>query len=565
MTKTLHFETIRDRLDGETPQTDALAAAYVEFDHRLDTLGAAGVRDVLADWDVLRRRLESWSAMVHLRFAQDTTDAQAKARREYADRLAPVITGHDVALKRRLLERHEDQLEPHVAALWRTDITTFNPAIAADLEEESRLVARHTEILASARLHIGGREVNLAGLAPFAENLDRELRHEAERQRWDFFASHGDELDSIYDRLVRLRHEMARKLGFADYTELGYRRMRRVDYAPGDVARFREQVRQHVVPLVSALMEQRRSENGWPSLHAWDESLIDPRGNPTPDGDHDTLIERARTMFDRLDPGMGAFYAIMVDGGFLDLRNRPGKAGGGFCTGFPTDGVPFIFANFNGTHHDINVFTHEMGHAFQNWESRFLPGIDVLWPTMEAAEINSMGLEFLTYPQIGLLVGEDNAARFRRMHLIGSLTFLPYGVCVDHFQHEVYANPTMSPAERHALWHRLERTYMPWRDWGDLGYPAMGGRWQAQHHIYGHPFYYIDYALALCCAMQYWLWDRRDHAAAMASYVGLAALGGSRPFTELVRHAQLASPFGESALVEVVDEAARTLELAPHA
>ncbi len=131
----------------------------------------------------------------------------------------------------------------------------------------------------------------------------------------------------------------------------------------------------------------------------------------------------------------------MHEGGFLDLKNRPGKAGGGFCTSFPTVGVPFIFANFNGTHHDIGVFTHEMGHAFQNWESRDQPGVDYLWPTMEAAEIHSMGLEFLTYPEIGNLVGEDAADRFRRMHLIGALAFLPYGVCVDHFQHEVYAHP----------------------------------------------------------------------------------------------------------------------------
>ena len=186
----------------------------------------------------------------------------------------------------------------------------------------------------------------------------------------------------------------------------------------------------------------------------------------------------------------------MEEGGFIDLKNRPGKAGGGFCTSFPTLGAPFIFANFNGTHHDIGVFTHEMGHAFQNWESRFQPGIDYLWPTMEAAEIHSMSLEFLTHPHMGLLVGEDAAERFRRMHLETSLAFLPYGVCVDHFQHEVYANPEATPAERHAIWQRLERRYMPWTDYGDLAYPAMGGRWQAKPHIYRSPFYYIDYTLA---------------------------------------------------------------------
>ncbi len=271
------------------------------------------------------------------------------------------------------------------------------------------------------------------------------MRHEAERVRWGFFAANAAALDEIYDQLVKLRHGMARKLGFQTYTPLGYRRLRRVDYGPDDVARYRDQVVRHVVPLVGRLLEARRAVNGWDRLRFWDEALIDPAGNPKPAGDHDTLVDAARTMFDGMDPRLASFYRLMSQGGFMDLKNRPGKAGGGFCTSFPTEGVPFIFANFNGTHHDIGVFTHEMGHAFQNWESREQPGVDYLWPTMEAAEINSMGLEFLSYPGIGLLVGEAAADRFRRMHLIGALAFLPYGVCVDHFQHEVYANPDASP------------------------------------------------------------------------------------------------------------------------
>jgi M3 family oligoendopeptidase len=249
----------------------------------------------------------------------------------------------------------------------------------------------------------------------------------------------------------------------------------------------------------------------------------------------------------------------MSDGGFMDLKNRPGKAGGGFCTSFPTEGVPFIFANFNGTHGDINVFTHEMGHAFQNWKSRDLPGIDVLWPTMEAAEINSMALEFLTYPQMALMVGDAAADRFRRMHLIGSLAFLPYGVCVDHFQHEIYDNPAMSPAERNATWRRLETLYMPWRDYGDLAHPAGGGRWQAQLHIYRLPFYYIDYTLALCCAMQFWIAARDAPDDAMRRYRDLAALGGSAPFTALVASAGLVSPFEDGALEGVVRVAGNLL------
>ncbi|SDC67306.1 M3 family oligoendopeptidase [Belnapia rosea] len=548
-------------LDFPAPTRESLAADHAALDALLD---AGRLDEALAAWDRGRRDTESWSSLVHLRFAQDTTSAEAKAAREYADALSPEATGHEVALKRRLLALPDRAAlnaaaGPHVLRLWETDITTFDPVIAEDLEEEARLTARYTELMASAKLTIQGTTTNLSGLAPFAEDPDRATRHEAEALRWGFFAEHGEALDGIYDALVRLRHGMARKLGYENYLPLGYRRLRRTDYDAADVARYRNQVAEHVVPLVGRLLEARRQRFGWDRLRYWDEALVDPEGNPKPIGDHDTLVAAAQTMFDRMDPRLAEFYRLMERGGFLDMRNRPGKAGGGFCTSFPSVGVPFIFANFNGTHHDIGVFTHEMGHAFQNWESRGLPGIDQLWPTMEAAEIHSMGLEFLTYPHMGLLVGEGAAERFRRMHLETSLAFLPYGVCVDHFQHEVYENPQATPAERHAIWQRLERRYMPWTDYGDLAYPAKGGRWQAKQHIYNSPLYYIDYTLALCCAMQFWVKARRDPPAALADYVALCGRGGSAPFQNLVRSAGLISPFAPGALADVVREAEAVL------
>jgi M3 family oligoendopeptidase len=543
------------------PTLAGLAEGYVAIGAALDR----GERTAaLAVWDRLRRRYETWSSLVHLRFAQDTTDPVGRADRDYADALAPEAADLEIALKRRLLA---DADRPGLAAasgahaigLWETDVTTFDPVIKPDLEAESRVAARYTELLASARLVVAGQEVNLAGLGPYAEDPDRSLRHEAERVRWGFFAANADELDALYDQLVHLRHGMARKLGFPTFTPLGYRRLRRVDYGPDEVARYREQVLQHVVPLVGRLLEARRAAHGWDRLRFWDEAFVDPAGNPKPIGDHDRLVDAAQAMFDFMDPRLAAFYRVMRDGGFMDLKNRPGKAGGGFCTSFPTAGVPFIFANFNGTHHDIGVFTHEMGHAFQNWQSRLQPAVDYLWPTMEAAEINSMALEFLAYPGIGKLVGEAAAERFRRMHLIGALAFLPYGVCVDHFQHEVFQHPDASPADRHAMWARLEAVYMPWSDYGDLDFLRKGGRWQAKPHIYGSPFYYIDYTLAQCCALQFWVKSRRDYAGAMEAYVALCERGGSAPFQDLVRSAGLVSPFAAGALRDVVREAALVL------
>jgi M3 family oligoendopeptidase len=548
-------------ITAQTPTRDSLATAYAAINALLDD---GELQDSIAAWDRLRREAESWTSLTHLHFEQDTENEAAKAAKDYLDELTPTLTNHETAFKTRLLAR-EDRHEveniagAHAVRLWEMDVTTFSPAIEADLAEEAKLQSRYTALLASAKIEIEGQIVNLSGIAPFAQSLDRDVRYRASKANWAFYEANAAEFDEIFDALVKLRDGMAKKLGFKDFVELGYRRMRRIDYNAADVARYRAQVLEHVTPLVSKIMEARRVANGWDKLFAWDEPLTDPQGNPKPAGGEDFLVAQAQKMFDDMDKGLADFYRLMNEGGFLDLTNRPTKAPGGFCTSFSNAGMPYIFANFNGTHHDITVFTHEMGHAFQNYASRNQPSFDYLWPTYESAEIHSMSLEALAYPHIGKLVGEDSAERYRRLHLIESLTFLPYGVLVDHFQHEIYANPGATPAERHEMWRKLERLYSPHTDYADLEYPAKGGYWQSQHHIYSSPFYYIDYTLALCCALQFWVKSRQNYAGAVADYVALCRRGGSAAFQALVASAGLISPFADGALAAVVKDAEAVL------
>jgi M3 family oligoendopeptidase len=333
--------------------------------------------------------------------------------------------------------------------------------------------------------------------------------------------------------------------------------MCRVDYDRDDVEHLRAAVREHVVPFAAELRARQAVTLGVEHLRAWDQPVHDKAGNPSPLGDHDWMVARGREMFDDMEP-LGPFFRRMEAGGFLDLADRKGKAGGGFCTGFASYGMPFVFANFNGTKHDVEVFTHEMGHAFQAYQSRHQPLSDYLWPTMESGEIHSMSLEFLTWPHMERFFGDD-AERFRRLHLTAALTFLPYGTAVDHFQHEIYARPDLTAHARHELWRQMERTYLPWRDWDDLAYPARGAAWQPLLHVYAMPFYFIDYVLAQVCALQFWSRALTDRDAVLADYVALCTRGGSAPFGELTRSAGLASPFEEGCLTAVVDQARAAL------
>ncbi len=555
-----HFSQI----DQPAPTFEEVQARYATFDAALQNAKSAEeVCKVIADWDILRCELDTWHALTDLRFNQDTRNETYKAAREYCDQLSPKLTELAVAMKRQLLgnpqrEALEAKFGTQVFALWEADITTYDPAIEQAMVRESELETEFIGLLASAELPYQGETYTHATIVKFLQEPERDLRYGAEKVRWQWFADNAEQLDRIYDDQVRLRHEMACTLGFENYTALAYKRMSRIDYDRQDVENYRDAVRQHVVPLALELREKQRQRLGVEELMAWDEPVADPNGNPKPQGDHDWMLLQAQAMFDEMGGGLDDFFRLMTERGLIDLKSREGKADGGFCTAFPVYQVPFIYANFNGTKGDVEVFTHEVGHAFQCYESRKQPLVDYLWPTYESCEIHSMSLEFLTWPQMEKFFGDD-ADRFRQIHLEQSLIFLPYGVAVDHFQHLVYDEPTASPERRKEMWREMEAMYLPWRNWGDLEFPAGGGRWQFQRHIYLSPFYYIDYTLAQTCALQFWVRSREDFSAAMEAYVALCRRGGEAPFQELATSAGLISPFKPGCLEQVVQAAREVL------
>lgn len=477
--------------------------------------------------------------------------------------MTPKITDLNVGVDRKLLAGpHRADLErhfgPQALALWEAEVKAFDPAIEEDLIREAKLGAEYTELVASAEIEFDGKQLNLSQLHAFVQEPDRELRHGSQQAYWEFFGQNGAELDGIYHDLVQLRHRMARKLGYQNFIELGYRRMRRIDYGRREVERFRELVVRDIVPLAAQICANRARRLGIPDYSSWDEPLADPRGNPRPLGEHDWIVDRAREAFAHVHPELARRFAMMIESELLDLKTRPHKAAGGFCTSFSLHGMPFIFANFNGTQDDVGVLVHEMGHAFQNWLSSDKPLLEYFWPTSEAAEINSMGLEMLALPHMEAFFGAD-AERFRTAHVEDAFRLLAYVAAVDHYQHLVYASPDAAPVQRHRMWQEMEARYLPWRRYGDLKYPAGGGLWQRQLHLYNIPFYFIDYALAQCCALQFWAISESDYRSAVDAYVALCRRGGEAPFRELIASANLGSPFDHRSLSRIVDAARAVL------
>lgn len=430
-----------------------------------------------------------------------------------------------------------------------TQLKTFDEKMIPLMIEESNLNREYDKLLAGAQIEFDGKINTLPEMGPYLQNLNRETRHQAQLKVSAFFEEHEETIDKIYDRLVKTRDEKAKIKGYENFIELGYYAMGRTDYNSEDVKKYRDQIKKEVVPIVREFNKQKSVRLGIKELKSYD-TISFLSGNPTPKGTKDELVEIAKEMYQSLSPETNEFFKFMLSHDLFDLDSKPGKAGGGYCTYIAKYQSPFIFANFNGTAHDVDVLTHEAGHAFQIYSSQNnIPS--QRWPGMESAEIHSMSMEFFAWPWVPKFFKED-ATKYYFTHLAGAISFLPYGALVDEFQHEVYANPNMTPDERKATWRKLEKEYLPDKDYDDDEFMDKGTYWYRQSHIFGAPFYYIDYTLAQVIAFQFWILNKENPKIAWEKYYHLCKLGGSKGFMGLINEVNLKSPFVDGTIKETV-------------
>ncbi len=494
--------------------------------------------------------------LVYIRASIDTNDAFYQKERDYLDDIGPQYQELQTAYYKELVStpfrsQLEEKWGSQLFALAENAIKSFSPEVLPLLQQENKLVSEHSKLVASAQIEFDGKVLTLAQLGPYAESTNRTVRKSAMEASYSFYANNQKSFDKIYDDLVKLRHEIATTLGYKNYVELGYIRMNRIDYNAEMVKKFRQQVKEHIVPLATKLYKRQAERIGVDELKFYDQSLDFLSGNAVPQGSPDWIIENGKKMYAELSPETNEFFTYMTEKNLLDLEAKKGKEAGGYCTFIDNYDSPFIFSNFNGTSGDIDVLTHEAGHAFQVYSSRNIGIPEYMWPTYEGAEIHSMSMEFFTWPWMELFFKEQTD-KYKFAHLSSGLLFLPYGVAVDEFQHAVYEHPEMTPAERNAAWKKIEQIYLPERDYDDIEYLKNGAVWQRQAHIYASPFYYIDYTLAQICAFQFWKRSREDFKEAWQDYLHLCTLGGSKSFTKLVAEANLISPFEDGCVESVI-------------
>ena len=548
------------------PDMEALAAATTQT---LEAMKAApNAAGQIAAYDAYEKKMQTAGTMqqiAYIRHTINTKDEFYNAENDYMDEIGPKLQELTHRVNTALLESpYRAELERHYGALMFKNLEiaarSFSPAIVELMQEENKLVSEYQNLYASATVEFDGKTMPLPLLGPYKQDPDRAVRKAAYEADAKFFDSHREELDTLYDKLVKVRDAQAKKMGLPNYIPLGYDRMGRNCYTAKDVAAFRDQIAEDMVPIVAKVKEAQRRRIGVEKLAFYDEPISFADGNAVPEGTPDEILAAGKKMYQELSPETAEFIDFMFENELFDVLSRDGKAPGGYCTEIADYKSPFIFSNFNATAGDVDVLTHEAGHAFEAYRAfkQELPSL-LHSPTIEACECHSMSMEFLTAPWHHLFFGKQTD-KYELGHCEDALVFIPYGCMVDEFQHKVYENPGMTPEQRNELWLSLEKKYRPWIDFDNLPFYSRGGGWQRQLHIYEVPLYYIDYCMAQTVAFQFWNLSRENYAEAWKRYMTIVDKAGTATIAELVESAGLKVPYHAGCIKEIGESISRWLE-----
>ncbi len=516
---------------------------------------AGGVPEILAareDYIQLLKEFITAQQLSYMRYTINTADGFYIKEKEYYDEVTPKALDLQrqyaaAMLQSPLRPELEKALTPLLFTTYEMQEKAMSPSIVPDMAGENRITMEYSQLMAGMVISYNGEEMPLSMLRRYMNDDDRETRRTAFEALGRKLSEESPMLDGIFDRLVHVRDAMAKKMGYKDFVELGYYRMNRISYDERMIEKFRSNVLKYLVPAVARLKSDNAKRMGIEKFMLYDNDVNLPDGNPKPILDKQGIFLAAKEMYRGMGETTGAFFDMMMENEAFDVESRKNKWGGGYCISFPVYRQPFILANFNGTADDIGVITHEAGHALADYltsGNRFAYDLPF---GMETAEVHSMSMEFLAWKYMDDFFGAE-ADKHRFSHLFDSLTFIPYGTIVDHFQHIVYKNPGLTPSQRKAEWNKLEAQYRPYLSTEGMPYLSEGTRWQYQMHIYETPFYYIDYCLAQTVALQFLLESRKNYDGALEKYMRFVKRGGELRFDELLSEAGLKSPFEEETI-----------------
>lgn len=546
------------------PNKDEVLAKLNEFKQRFDS--AKSVEEFLQIHEEYKQYSIDFGTNLRIAFIRFTQNTQSEYAQEqdFLDEITPEIGVANAQVANCYLTSPlRSELEKHFPAVMfinlQMGVDANSPLIVDEKVEENKIVTSYTKLMSTISVNFDGKDMTLSALRQYFTNDDRNIRRGAYTKLGEALEANKDELDSIYDKLVAVRTKMGRKLGYENYSPLGYLNMQRNCYGKEDIAAFRNNVKKYLVPLACKIRKKVGKDLDLGQQYIYDDGVF-TKDEPKLIGGLDGMFANAQVMFDKMSDETGKLYRDMTESECFDLLARNGKWGGGYCEGLPKYKLPFILGNFSGSADDFGTLTHEFGHALEFYKSFFIDSEFLSSISMETAEVHSMSMEFFVYPWLTMFFG-DKTEEYKFLHIGSAVTFIPYGTIVDYFQQTCYDNPDMTPKQRNDFFNKIEKEFMPYMT--TEGIPAVqdGRRWQRQAHIYESPFYYIDYCFAQFTALQFLAMSQQDYDKAFANYLKFLEFGGTKNFVELLKECGLKSPFEEESFRDVVATCEKILGL----
>ncbi|NMD37285.1 MAG: M3 family oligoendopeptidase [Christensenellaceae bacterium] len=413
------------------------------------------------------------------------------------------------------------------------------------MQYENSLSQNYSTMVSQLKVVHEGKELNLSQISKYMNHSDRKIRKQYNALYDKAWLSIAKDLDELFDKLVKVRHEIALKTGFNNHTEYCFHKHGRTSYGRQELLVFSNNVESFISPLVNEMYKTQEKNFGH-EIFSYDENFFVNKIDLNTDKD---LISSFKKIFQSLSPQTHVFYEELVDREMYDVGLRDGKLMGAYSNYMPLFSMPYIFESYNGSFGAINTFAHECGHGLNSFMHR--GDVFLNKASSDVYESHSMSMEFFVWPYINNIINEEQIPYYKYNKLRNALSFICYGTAIDQFQTMVYDKPEMTPEERLSLWKNLENRFLPWRKYESDGFNYQGRRWQQQIHVMRWPFYYIDYVLAQVCALQFWLKDEKCHETAWEKYIMFIKNSGGMSFLELVNSAQLKSPFNKESIIEI--------------
>ena len=513
----------------------------------------------IADRSSLSEVISEARARLYIDMTCHTDDEEIqKSWMQFVENVQPKLSEYSDILNRRLVEHESlDDLPERFGILVKgikTDIAIFREENIPLSTRVTKLVTEYNEICGAQMVEFDGEQKTFAQMAIYFENTDRKIREGAWKAVSERRFEDNERVSEIYDELIQIRHKMATNAGFEGFQQYMFASMHRFDYSIEDCLEFHESIETVCQPLRHRTDGERMRDLGVDSLRPWDMG-VDVKGRPPlqPFNDVQEMVDGCSRIFHNMSEELGNYFDQLDANDCLDLDSRKGKAPGGYQYYLQKSRLPFIFMNAAGTQRNIETMIHEAGHAFHSFYSGHLDLIHERDSPIEFAEVASMSMELLTHPHWEEFYDNKDADRARRKHLEDIISFMPWMATIDAFQHWVYANPNHSREERAEKWLELGERFGPKVDM--TGFEDIHKvSWQRQGHLFGVPFYYVEYGIAQLGALQMWKYHRRDTQDALDRYKAGLSLGYTRGLTELFQASGLELSFSESYVGELIGE-----------